>query len=88
MATEPPITISQPNGSADSGPTKNGYWLRSMPTPGEQSVENSGKEEGREVLLRIPRGAVQGEPCPRECAQDRLRSSRSCHRPVPSTFSP
>ena len=58
MATEPSITISQPNGSADFSSTENRYWLRSRPTPGEQGsagcLENRGKE-GRDVRLESSR---------------------------------
>ena len=56
MATEPSITISQPNGSADFSSTENRYWLRSRPTPGEQGSAGclgSRGKEGRDVRLGV-----------------------------------
>lgn len=92
MATEPSITISQPNGSADFSPTENGSWLGSRPPRGRarvtgyQGLKTVGRKQGETGFDQ--RGAVQGERCPRQRAPHPLRSASSCHRLVPSTSCP
>ena len=58
-----------------------------LESKGQPAALRTGGKKG-EMCVSSHHGAVQGEPRPGQRAPDCLRSSSSCHRPVPSTTSP